>query len=168
MSSCGTDAGATEGDPEYVEAGMVIPAKVLIVLGAAALKFSHDVAKLLTDALADAISNIPEKIYQTYTKTDRYGTVYSGRTSGRGAPRENVRNRDRYHHMNSQGYGPAVVDQASSNRNAIRGREQQLIDANGGAQSTGGTSGNARNGIWEHNPLRDRYLDAATAEFGSL
>lgn len=35
---------------------------------------------------------------------------------------------------------------------AIRGREQQLIDMHGGAKSQGGTSGNAINGISPNNP----------------
>lgn len=48
----------------------------------------------------------------------------------------------------------------------FRGREQQLIDANGGAKSQGGTSGNDINGIRNNNPKRQRYLDAAEKEFG--
>jgi hypothetical protein len=70
--------------------------------------------------------------------------------------------------MNEKGYEPANLDQSSTNPDAIRGREQQLIDHNGGAQSQGGTSGNAINGISESNPKRDTYLDAATEEFGSI
>lgn len=69
--------------------------------------------------------------------------------------------------MNDQGFGPAVLDQSSPNRAAIRGREQQLIDANGGAQSEGGTSGNAINGISPRNPRRETYLNEADQEFGS-
>jgi hypothetical protein len=60
------------------------------------------------------------------------------------------------------------LDKASQNLTAIRGREQQLIDFSGGAQSIGGTSGNAINGISDYNPLRSLYMSAATDEFGSL
>ncbi len=68
------------------------------------------------------------KTYQTYTKTNpQTGEVYSGRTSGYGTPTENVRARDRGHHMNDNGFGPAVLDKSSTNYNAIRGREQLLI-----------------------------------------
>ncbi len=70
--------------------------------------------------------------------------------------------------MNKQGYGPAVLDQSSVHKFAIRGREQQLIDANGGACSKGGTSGNAINGVSPSNPLAPDYLDAANTEFGGL
>ena len=49
--------------------------------------------------------------------------------------------------MVSLGFGPAEVDKASTNKDAIRGREQQLIEKNGGAKSQGGTSGNAINGV---------------------
>jgi len=38
----------------------------------------------------------------------------------------------------------------------------------GGSQSTGGTSGNAINGISVKNPKRDLYLDEANKEFGPL
>lgn len=103
-----------------------------------------------------------EKTYQTYTKPDlNGGKPYSGKTSGRGTPEENVANRDENHHMNKRGYGPAQLDKSSLNPDAIRGREQQNIDANGGAQSTGGNSGNRRNSISPKNPNRQKYLDAA-------
>lgn len=67
--------------------------------------------------------------------------------------------------MNDQGFGPAVLDQSSSNAAAIRGREQLMIDAQGGAQSMGGTSGNAINGVSPRNPRAQEYLDAARGEF---
>ena len=66
---------------------------------------------------------------------------------------------------NDKGFGPAQLDKSSANKDAIRGREQQLIDANGGAQSQGGTSGNAINGISDSNKKRKLYLDAADEEF---
>jgi hypothetical protein len=68
--------------------------------------------------------------------------------------------------MNKEGFGPAVLDKSSANPDAIRGREQQLIEANGGAKRSGGTSGNRNNGISRQNPNRESYMDAATQEFG--
>ena len=44
-------------------------------------------------------------------------------------PRKNVEKRDKKHHMNEKGFGPAILDKSSTNKDAIRGREQQLIDA---------------------------------------
>lgn len=106
------------------------------------------------------------KTYQTYTKTNpETGEVYTGRTSGSLTPQENVAKRDKAHHMNNQGFGPAVLDKSSPNPDAIRGREQQSIEAHGGAKSTGGTSGNAINGISEKNPKRGHYMSEATKEF---
>ena len=100
-----------------------------------------------------------EKTYQTYTKTNpETGEVYSGRTSGYGSPRDNVAKRDQNHHMNEKGFGSAVLDETSSNKNAIRGREQQLIDYYGGAKSEGGTSGNAIRGIGPKNKKKKRYV----------
>jgi hypothetical protein len=106
------------------------------------------------------------KTYQTYTKTNpKTSEVYSGRTSGSGTPLENIANRDSMHHMNSKNFGPAKLDKTSTNSAAIRGREQQLIDMNGGAKSQGGTSGNAINSISNKNKNRQYYLDQATKEF---
>jgi len=107
-----------------------------------------------------------EKTFQTYAKTNaKTSEVYCGRTSGCGTALENLANRDASHHMNDKGFGPAVLDKSSGNAAAIRGREQQLIDANGGARSAGGTAGNAINGISPANPNRGTYLDAAKKEF---
>jgi RHS repeat-associated protein len=88
-----------------------------------------------------------EKTHQTYTKTNKETKeTYSGRTSGNKTPRENVAARDAKHHKDKDGFGPAKLDKSSTNKDAIRGREQQLIKQNGGAKSEGGTSGNAING----------------------
>ena len=52
------------------------------------------------------------------------------------------------------------------NKAAIRGREDQLIEAHGGAQSAGGTSGNTIRGIGPNNKKAQKYRDAARKEFG--
>lgn len=110
-----------------------------------------------------------DKSYQTYTKkNDDTGEVYSGRTSGYGTPEENVANRDRNHQKNADGFGPAQLDKSSSSPSAIREREQQLIDFNGGAKSQNGTSGNTINGISPSNPRKNEYINAAEEEFGKL
>jgi hypothetical protein len=46
-----------------------------------------------------------------------------------------------------------------------RGREQQLIQKNGGAKRDGGTSGDDINGISPKNPKRDKYIQVAHKEF---
>ncbi len=103
-----------------------------------------------------------EKTYQTYTKTNEVtGEVYSGRTSGKGTAEQNIAKRDNGHHMDKKGFGPAKLDKSSKSKNAIRGREQQLINKNGGAKSMKGTSGNAINGIGANNKKAGIYMDAA-------
>jgi hypothetical protein len=95
--------------------------------------------------------------------------VYSGRTSGTGTPQQQVQARTSapdHQQKTTQGYGPGVVDKSSSNAAAIRGREQQLIEQNGGAQSQGGTSGNAINGVSPTNPNVTTYKQACEREFG--
>jgi RHS repeat-associated protein len=106
-----------------------------------------------------------ETTYQTYTKTHpTTGEVYSGRTSGTKTPQENIARRDKSHHRNKEGFGPAKLDQTSTNRSAIRGREQQLIDYN----RQKGTAAQQINGIRSKNKKRQEYLDAAEQEFGKV
>ncbi len=108
-----------------------------------------------------------ERTYQTYTKTHpETGEVYSGRTSGKGTPAQNLARRDSGHHMNKKGFGPATLDKSPKSKGAIRGREQQLIDKHGGAKSKGGTSGNAINAIAPSNPRASSDFQAAQAAFG--
>jgi hypothetical protein len=96
--------------------------------------------KLVASATAAYASAV--KTYETYTKTNLdTGKTYSGRTSGTRTPEQNVAARDQGHHMNEEGYGRGQLDKSSTNPAAIRGREQQLIEENGGAQSEEGTSG---------------------------
>jgi len=106
------------------------------------------------------------KTYQTYTKFNpKTGETYSGKTSGTGTPAANVAKRSAANYPNKD-YESAKLDQSSTNEDAIRGREQQLIKQNGGAQSEGGTSGNAINGVSPNNPNAGRYQKAAEDEFG--
>ncbi|MBK0867695.1 RHS repeat protein [Saccharopolyspora sp. HNM0986] len=117
--------------------------------------------------------------YVTYIKSNpTTGAVYSGRARGTGAPEDIVAARDAGHHMDEHGFGPAQLDKfADANLpfvqrhqdlayQMIRGREQNLIDFFGGAQSAGGTSGNAIRGIAEDNPLRQTFMDAARGQWG--
>jgi hypothetical protein len=91
-----------------------------------------------SSGIVPPVGSSGEKTFQTYEKTNPgNGEVYSGRTSGTGTPEENVAARDANHHMTEQGFGPAKLDKSSSNPDAIRGREQFLIQKNGGAQSQG-------------------------------
>ena len=110
-----------------------------------------------------------EKTYQTYTKkNEKTGETYSGRTSGTGTPKENVAKRDANHHKNKEDYGPAKLDKSSKDKDAIRGREQQLIDKNGKAKSEGGTSGNSVRGVSKQNSNAKKYEEATKKEFGEL
>lgn len=121
----------------------------------------------VADAAKAAASVSNGKTYVTYTKVNpKTGEVYSGRASGYGTPDEIVANRDRNHHMNEKGFEKAQLDRYSTSYDAIRGREQYLIDLNGGAKSQGGTSGNAINGISPTNTNKQKYEEASRKEFG--
>ncbi|MFG2927428.1 RHS repeat-associated core domain-containing protein [Streptomyces achromogenes] len=118
--------------------------------------------------------------YVTYTKTNpSTGQVYTGRSRGVGTPQQIVSARDSDHHMTEKGFGPAVLDKhvdatlpieqrhSDPAYQAMRGREQQLIDHFGGARSDGGTSGNAIRGVAADNPMLGVFLNAASRKFGS-
>jgi RHS repeat-associated protein len=110
-----------------------------------------------------------QKTYTTYTRAKTDGTVYSGRTSGKADAGKQVSSRTSqpdHQAKTKEGYGPAVVDKNSSNSDAIRGREQELIQQNGGAQSQGGTSGNVINGVSPNNSNKPIYEQACAKEFG--
>ncbi len=118
--------------------------------------------------------------YVTYTKTrviNGRTFTYVGRSRGYGDPRAIVAARDARHHV--RGYGPAQLDQFTDATlpvalrwgdpayQAIRGREQQLIDSFGGARSDrrpGTSSGNAIRGVRANHPL-GRIFDAASTVF---
>ncbi|WP_285404945.1 RHS repeat-associated core domain-containing protein [Luteibacter sp. ME-Dv--P-043b] len=107
-----------------------------------------------------------EKTYQVYIKINpTTREVYTGRTSGTRSPDENVARRDANHHMNEKGFGPAILMYSSSNPDAIRGQEQIMIENYGGSQRSGGTSGNAINGISSTNSSLNDYIEAARLEF---
>ena len=128
--------------------------------------------------IARALNGGEKTVYVTYTKEKLSdpSIVYSGRTSIRvpiDVPDQDagimaINRREAGHHMDDQGYGPAIPDKSSQDYFAIRGREQQLIDFNGGAKSVGGTSGNSINGVSDYNPLWHFYDNAATRAFGRL
>jgi|APTNR8051073442_1049403.scaffolds.fasta_scaffold04084_3 hypothetical protein len=77
-----------------------------------------------------------------------------------------LRNTPRNTILNSEGFNFGRFDRYSFSYDAMRGREQQLIDKFGGARSSGGTSRNQINGISPNNPFRDSYIEQATREFG--
>jgi len=96
--------------------------------------------------------------------------VYAGRTSGKvsAITPENVakvlRKRDSGHQRNKEGFDKAEFDQFSTKYEAIRGREQHLIDY----FKTKGVCANLINGISLRNKKRALYLTAAVESFGEL
>ncbi len=130
---------------------------------------SLDAQRDLAERLSRPRRNEQETTYQTYTRYNpTTGDCYSGRTSGTADPKTNVRNRGYGQPLlKAEGFLDPVLDRSSYNEDAVRGREQQLIELNGRARSMGGTSRNMINGVGPLNlagPLR--YFPAATSEFG--
>jgi RHS repeat-associated protein len=109
------------------------------------------------------------KIYATYTRIGPDGRVYSGRTSGRDDPFNLVYQRGQQQSiLTAEGYTLPVLDQWSQSKDAIRGREQMLIDYFGGAQSVGGSARNMINGVSDFNLNRSYYINLSVSNFGSL
>ncbi len=150
------------------EAGGGLAAGGLALSLAGALNAVKDIAGDAVDASRDRL----QLKFVTYTRINPVtGQVYSGRTSGFGDPQSIVNARVNSHPDRLSGFGPGVVDewaQGAQGYAAIRGREQQLIDAHGGAQSDGGTSANLIRGVSRANPLAGYFDRAATASFGPV
>lgn len=92
-----------------------------------------------------------------------------GRASGYGTPQAVLSQRLSTHHAISQGYGAPVLDRAVQGIQgypAIRGREQQLIDAFGGVGSP--NLGNRIRGVSRFNPFGRIYHEASDTYFGPL
>jgi RHS repeat-associated protein len=112
------------------------------------------------------------EVYVTYTRTNPVtNDVYSGRTSGFADETvQQILNRRAAGQplLNSEGFSAPVLDQVSTDSGAIRGREQQLIDYNGGAQSVGGDARNKINGVADFNINRPSYINRSIDQFGPL
>jgi hypothetical protein len=115
-----------------------------------------------------------KKIYLTYIKKNNEADeVYSGMASGNWDGKSEglskvLEKRDSSHHKNADNFGPAILDQFSEDKDAIRGREQMLIEHYGYAKSENGTSGNQINGISPRNKKKNLYLSAAIKLFGTI
>jgi hypothetical protein len=111
-------------------------------------------------------------VYVTYTRlNDATGEIYSGRTSGYADEAISTilaRRMAGQPILNGQGFDPPTLDRVTNEYEAVRGREQQLIDYHGGARSVGGTARNMINGVADLNPRRPDYMAAALANFGPL
>ncbi len=139
--------------------GAVVPAAGVGMAVGGAILAGHGIS-----VLYNTYKNVT-KTYETYTKENpQTGEVYSGMTSGTGTPQENVAKRERNHHRNKDGFGPAKLDKSSKNRAAIRGREQQLIDYYRKRRK----AADQINGISPRNKKRAKYLREAEKAFGKL
>ena len=110
-------------------------------------------------------------IFLTYLKhKPTTQEVYAGRTSGEvkeitpDTILKVLQRRDGSHERNSEGFEEAALDKYSTNPDAIRGREQHLIDYN----KKRGNNANTINGISKRNKKRAIYLAAAIETFGEL
>lgn len=126
---------------------------------------------LVGAVIADAINDYQNKIYVTYTLTNpETGQVYVGRTSGFGTPQQ-IANKRYYNHSlkRALGFGKPVVDKFAigiEGKNAIRGREQQLIDYHGGIGNK--RVANKIRGVARWNPNGRYYHSKSNDYFGNI
>jgi len=123
-------------------------------------------AVVVTGAIVRDLTQIK---YITYTLTNpTNGKKYVGRSSGYGDPYSIMMNRYYGHHMRSHGYSNPQLDRVSQGYPlgyyAIRGREQDAVDAYGGIGSP--LLGNSINPIYKFNPNRPAYRGASSLMFG--
>ncbi|HRH22459.1 MAG TPA: SpvB/TcaC N-terminal domain-containing protein [Candidatus Paceibacterota bacterium] len=112
-----------------------------------------------TTKVVNKVDNVAEKSFEIYAKM-KDDIIYTGRTSGKSIPEKNVIKRDRTHHMNEQGYGPARLIHSTNSYNTVRGLEQIGQDV---ANSVG-RSGNAIRGISPSNKNAANYLNISQKE----
>jgi len=141
------------------------------IAATAAMAAKADEISAAVGSAVDALRDKLQVKFVTYTRTGPNGQVYSGRTRGFGNPQSIVNARVAGHPARLSGFGPAVLDRWATGLEgyqAIRGREQQLIDAHGGAQSDGGTSANLIRGVSRINPAAGLFDAAAITMFGRV
>lgn len=96
---------------------------------------------------------------------------YAGRAGGYGSVDQilaQTAGSTRHKVLSGEGFGPLTLAGYSLDRSVIRGREQQLIDFFGGAQSVGGRARNLINGVADFNPNRPFYMNSAVGVFGKM
>ncbi len=109
------------------------------------------------------------RLFITYVKeNNKTGEVYIGRASGlvnevnTDAANLVRKKRDSSHQKNKEGFSESVIENFTTNSDAIRGREDLLIRE----AKKHGISGNKYNGISNRNKKRQQYLNAAIDLFG--
>jgi RHS repeat-associated protein len=115
-----------------------------------------------------AVRDLTQIKYITYTLKNANGKTYVGRSSGYGDPYSIMMNRFYSHHMRALGFGNPQLDRVAQGYPlgyyAIRGREQDAVNAYGGIGSS--QLGNGINPIWQYNPNRPLYMGASSLMFG--
>ncbi|MET7000193.1 DUF6443 domain-containing protein [Chitinophaga defluvii] len=136
---------------------------------------SADGPSLIGDAIgvgilaAAAVQDATQRVYVTYTlKNPVTGQIYAGRSSGFGDPYAIMMRRFAGHEMRKvYGYGSPQLDvfvKGRQNYPAIRGREQDIVDAYGGIGSP--LLGNRINPISPYNLNRSFYMMQSYLKFG--
>jgi RHS repeat-associated protein len=172
---------ASQVDTPAPGPGDLIGIGIIVAGGIAALQSTTVSSTTTIETVTRTERKEQQLWYITYQKYNAAtGKYYSGRASGYGTPQQVLAQRDSGHHMDAAGFGPAELTSAAQATmsyslrhadpayQAIRGREQQMIDYRGGSSSDGGTSGNAIRGVAKLNPLGRIYHNASTARFGPM
>ena len=117
-----------------------------------------------TGKVLDTAVPASKKGYAVYAGQLKDGSTYVGRITVKAGQtaQQALASRLSKHHKDFA--DPPTVTATPKSYQATRGMEQLGIEAAGGAKSTGGTSGNAINGISDRNPNRGAYIDAAKRE----
>jgi len=112
------------------------------------------------------------RIYITYIKENlQTGEVYVGMASAlvdklddEAIEKARKRRENAPHHKNKDGFSPAVTDQYSTNKDAIRGREQLLYEK----FKKEGIITAQNQPVGNRNPKKSLYIQAAIETFGEI
>ena len=111
------------------------------------------------------------RLYITYTKRHPFtGKIYVGKASAlvdaiteKNIEKIRKRRENAPHHRNKDGFSPAIVDKVSTNKSAIRGREQLMYE-----HFKQGIAAKQNNPVGSRNPKKAEYLKTALAVFGDV
>jgi uncharacterized protein RhaS with RHS repeats len=156
------------GENAAAIAAIAVSATQIAIRGIAQLAIRATMAAAAAAAVSNRLRGCSARTrtYITYTLSNQEGAIYSGRASGCGDAASVLARRLSGHHKVASGFGNPILDCQVQGMTegfpATRGREQELIDLNGGAQIEGGTSGNAIRGVSRFNPSAEAYKIAAS------
>ena len=153
------------------DSGSMLATAIGIAVPLSAVDGPLPIGDIISAALLTAAAgyDFTQRIYVTYTLVDDYGRIYIGRASGFGNPYSVMMKRYYGHHKKKDLFHSPILDRWAlgyKGYEAIRGREQQLLDFWGGVGCP--FVGNSIRAVWRYNPQGRLFHYRANTYFGNI